>query len=1521
MTPIIPILNKYQEVVDEDGKTHRSSWMPDLEEKWNQIWKPMTDEIPEGYRPRDLAKQLGDLISDPAENPNSKRGILQNVFDEATGKFSQAVSEGYDRVKQGALDAIHPLSELDPVQQTNPEKPGQFLRGAAAGGLEETAKQAEGLTSPAAIAIALSGTKAAGTVGKVINTGLGLGMYGHGIDNTSAAAAKGDLVGAGQGAAEAVMGMLPMIHAASGTFAEKPLDFKADMTPGTQINAGLDPFQLAKNIEKLGLAIQKRQPRAFEGLQASMADLRDELPIDSAHFDEMVIAASKDPRFNIKRHSKPDQIAPEDLSHVVFEADPKAATVGEYGEPGHSITMAGIDPTKWEKPTEPIGQLVTADDLKANDSLAASPETENTFKFGEETIGFNDAVKNENSAKIINTIPTDNLTAKDTLSASGIKNNETLQTKAQKKANQIAGEIAKLNEPLPEDTNLTVAPTKDLPPVENPVETPPASQTELEAAIEKMKAATAEKKKRERTATTNRPTAFKQYMVAPGSTIEKARMKFDLPDEIQGIDDGVAFIRDRVRGKVETPEIDWEGSREAYKRGVEAEKSAKKQMKMKNETQGFVHNLDRDIYHASELISNEGNRARTRNGVAGNDPKVLGEHGRAILQEISDQTGIPVNHLEQVGRSMRDSISDLGASPRQLDLSTGTWETATKRPRGNQPTGGRKTGIGYTPEERDVLRAQQAEIYRLMRERKLAQNGTGNGSGTGGDSGGSGEGPGNGPGDGGTGTVHEFGYDEPSVPVSFLEKFKAFQEKLNQLKTQHLKEARDAFQIGAVDNPEIVEPIKEAVGKVENPVEVSPIPTVEGQVENPVDVEPIPETPGTIAPPVEPQITSPVEALSTDTPQTEPLRPPVEASVPQLVSPANTATEPTVQVPPQIQPPVETPPLDSIPGAPVTPIDKITAPPAIRPPDNPAQGPRLASSDKPVVPTKARFYDEPQTGREALNPIENSQSPVEAELPAIEDPAYNYRADSTKIPSGPGPVEPLPNEISEGGIGELFHSELLTDPTKRPEFGPPPVDPPSDIPGFENLPASKPPDPPARAWTVKDWYDATRSMFSGDNSFPMNQGAHTAMTNPSIWFKGLIDSYRAMSPEMFAADQLKLREHPRYQEAVDAGVLRDSGVQEFTPQLMEHAPGVGGIYRASSRAFEAASNRMRLELFDRFMKRAEAMDFSEYQPEGDPATTDNTYQSRQEVARKKIAEYVKTKTGTGEIPTGLRVPAKSLSGPLAGNWALKDLFNAPSYKASQITKLNPLNWIGPEIRDNGAIQKYKRSEGMQWARNDIARGNITGYAVKGATATATIVASLKGLLGKTPSHFITDPTDVDFGGIKIGKNVVVHPGDVSDNLVRMIARVASGTSTSGSGKVTDKNVAMTEILRFIQSTLHPAPEMAVEMTPGARNYVGEDPKLPFAGPDKKSSWYPLWHALHGKGFRGERFINQIIPLAPREMWSIAEQDDIPIAARAALATYAFHGGKVYVRDKTYMPAREPRSRSSSEGEGKIRVND
>lgn len=341
-----------------------------------------------------------------------------------------------------------------------------------------------------------------------------------------------------------------------------------------------------------------------------------------------------------------------------------------------------------------------------------------------------------------------------------------------------------------------------------------------------------------------------------------------------------------------------------------------------------------------------------------------------------------------------------------------------------------------------------------------------------------------------------------------------------------------------------------------------------------------------------------------------------------------------------------------------------------------------------------------------------------------------------------------------------------------------------------------------------------KSLLSAlDNSFFGRQGLPVLATNPSIWGKNFLKSWGDIGRELKRTksdvDPMDLVKADIYSRPnaingkYDAMKLEIGlkAEEAFPSALPGKVPGLGRLYKASETSFQAAALRMRADLADRFIKRAEEFGVD---------TTSKTDMA-------PLGRVTNSLTGRGGV------------GGLSEGWArgLNATFFSPRFLSA--------NWDTLTGHSFGGTLRG-RNAGARLARR-IAAENV----LKIAGFTASILMLAEAL---DPGSIELDPRSSKFGKIRVGKTYLDITGGKGPigSLVGKILPWKHGdkggffgngwgwwSKSATTGKWTDLSAGKygqidgTDVIaNFFEGKLAPGPAIYRDLLTG-RNFQGEKP--------------------------------------------------------------------------------------------------
>lgn len=310
---------------------------------------------------------------------------------------------------------------------------------------------------------------------------------------------------------------------------------------------------------------------------------------------------------------------------------------------------------------------------------------------------------------------------------------------------------------------------------------------------------------------------------------------------------------------------------------------------------------------------------------------------------------------------------------------------------------------------------------------------------------------------------------------------------------------------------------------------------------------------------------------------------------------------------------------------------------------------------------------------------------------------------------------------------------------------------------------------------------ATKSIVSSlDNSALGRQGWGVMLSNPKLWARNAIQSFRDIAKQLGnqnvkLATKAEIFARPRYEqyvkEKLDVGVVEEA----FPEPLPSRIPLFGRLYKASDAAFSSFLWRTRADLFDQMATRIEK------------AGGDIT----------GLGQYVNSMTGRGPLGK-LGEPAAQL---------LNRIFFSPRLTMSRLDILTrPLRrGENPLIRKQAAIDLTK------------------------------IVGSMAAVLALTkafnPNMVEEDPRSADFGKVKIGNTRIDISGGAASLLVLATRLATRSSKSSTTGQVTALNsgkfgsqTGWDVLLNAAENKLSPVGAVIKDLASG-QTFSGEKPTV------------------------------------------------------------------------------------------------
>lgn len=343
-------------------------------------------------------------------------------------------------------------------------------------------------------------------------------------------------------------------------------------------------------------------------------------------------------------------------------------------------------------------------------------------------------------------------------------------------------------------------------------------------------------------------------------------------------------------------------------------------------------------------------------------------------------------------------------------------------------------------------------------------------------------------------------------------------------------------------------------------------------------------------------------------------------------------------------------------------------------------------------------------------------------------------------------------------------------------------------------------EPPDKSSLLQKIYDTPRGLMSVD--LPYMTSAAFRQASPYVgtadWFKAWAPAAKSFgSKEAYDAVNAEINNRPRFKSNVegvasqasqDGLALTDLGKysrreESLRGELAEKIPVYGRYVAASNRAYTAFLNTLRANRYDDLMDGLEADGIA-------------TRQNRQQVAN-----AINTLTGRAKLALHPNA-TRNIEG---ASKVLSNIFFSPRKIASELQMLNPATYVmtNPVARKEllaGAIRRV----GIWWG-----------------------VAGLAQLAGAEVSH---DPTNPDFGKVKIGDTRIDPPGGLQQYLVLGSQLVKGGKTSSTSGKFTGfgskfgADTAFDDVSNFTTNRFHPTAKYLVDLAKSKKSspfYAGD----------------------------------------------------------------------------------------------------
>lgn len=311
-------------------------------------------------------------------------------------------------------------------------------------------------------------------------------------------------------------------------------------------------------------------------------------------------------------------------------------------------------------------------------------------------------------------------------------------------------------------------------------------------------------------------------------------------------------------------------------------------------------------------------------------------------------------------------------------------------------------------------------------------------------------------------------------------------------------------------------------------------------------------------------------------------------------------------------------------------------------------------------------------------------------------------------------------------------------------------------------------------------------MASVDLSAPFRQGLF--LTSKPKQFAGAFkDMFKyAASEKQYQNLINEIRSRPSYK------LMRDSKLsltdinkpmlgreEAFMSNFAEKIPAFGRVVKASDRAYTGFLNKLRADVFDDLVKKANIAGVAE----NNPGIT------------KDIATFVNNASGRGNLGKLERSAV-----------ALNSVFFSPRLIASRVNMLNPAYYV--------KLDPFVRKE-----------------ALKSLLTVASVGTTIVGLAKMGGANVSTDPRSADFGKIKVGNTRYDMFGGLQQYAV-LLSRLASGQMISST---TGKEIQLGEgyksatrkdiIQKFVEGKLSPVASFTNQLLQ-SKNFLGEQLNVP-----------------------------------------------------------------------------------------------
>lgn len=381
-------------------------------------------------------------------------------------------------------------------------------------------------------------------------------------------------------------------------------------------------------------------------------------------------------------------------------------------------------------------------------------------------------------------------------------------------------------------------------------------------------------------------------------------------------------------------------------------------------------------------------------------------------------------------------------------------------------------------------------------------------------------------------------------------------------------------------------------------------------------------------------------------------------------------------------------------------------------------------------------------------------------------------------------ITPFEKISAKGGLAKMLGAEGGTVPTKGEisllsEIFPP---------EFMKAVMEKRPFTEKLWGGFKDALNLPRAMMAtADLSAPLRQGI-MLVGKPKQWAPAFAKMFKyAFSENAYKGLMKDIQSRPTYQlmrenklALTEVGEVLSKREESFMSNLVERIPLFGRLAKASNRAYSGFLNKLRADVFDDLVGKAEGLGLTKDNPK---LTAD-------------IAKFVNTATGRGELPEVLAGATELLNGA----------FFSPRLMASRLQSLNPNYYVG--------LDPFVRKE-----------------ALKALFTTTGVGLSVLGLAKLSGAEVSVDPRSADFGKIKLG-NTRYDPWGGFQQYVVLASRLATGEMVNSStgkefklGEGYKPTTRLDIIQRFFESKTSPVASFVLGLLKG-QTATGEKINVP-----------------------------------------------------------------------------------------------